>query len=75
MVWLPAVVLAQSLTGASLAAPDLGQLVQRAVELHEHNWLRLEEYVYVERLETKRLDGQGGVKSVRLKTTAASVLL
>jgi len=53
-----------SLPAAGLpAAPDPREIVRKSVELDQNNWLRMKDYTWISRENTRRLDSAGDVKS------------
>lgn len=64
--WLSAVLLA---CAASAWAQDVRSIVERAIEVDRQEQEAVLKYTYVQRQETRSLDGAGKVKSVHSRTT------
>ncbi len=54
--------------------PSPLEIVQRSVELDNRNWERARNYTYIERVQEKKLDHDGQVKSVETKTYDVTIL-
>lgn len=50
------------------AQPEALEIIRRSLEAEEENFKRIRDYAYVERVETHDLEGDGRVKSTKIKT-------
>ena len=62
LLFLPAIA-----SVALAAGPDAHEIVRRSVAADNDNWVRARAYTFIERNDTKRLDGDGQVKSIESK--------
>lgn len=59
---------------APARTPSPLEIVQRSVELDNRNWEKARNYTYIERVQEKKLDHDGRVKSVETKTYDVTIL-
>lgn len=68
------VVACSAILPAQTAAPDARDIIRRAAQHDRDSEKKARDYTYVQRMETRKLDGQGRVKSVESTTSQILVL-
>lgn len=66
--YLRAVGLGLALAAALFCQADAREIIRKAVAADERNWRAARNYTFLQRVELRRLDSQGGLKSSEVKT-------